>query len=78
MLDDLRRFVESNGCTFVGRLVPAFGPGRKEFHDRRITFVADTGKPQKKVTVLLTGGLDRYMEARFECSLVTHRGGGAL
>jgi hypothetical protein len=27
----------------------------------------------KKVTVLLTGGIDRYMEPEFECSIVIHR-----
>jgi len=74
MLEEIKRLVESNGCAFVGRLVPASGPSRKEFHDRRITFVPDAGKQQKKTTVLLTGGIDRYMEARFESSLVVHSG----
>jgi len=73
MLDDLKRLAQSNGSAFVGRLVPTSGPGRKEFHDRRLTFMIDAAKG-KKMTVLLTGGIDRYMEAKFECSIVVHRG----
>lgn len=74
MLEDLKRWVEGNGTTFAGRLLPGSGLGRKDFHDRRITFMLDPAKPQKRTTALLTGGIDRYMEAKFECSIVVHRG----
>lgn len=56
-------------------LDPRFGPRRRDFHDRRIVFVPDAKKTQKRVTVLLTGGIDRYLEPRFECGIVVHNCG---
>lgn len=47
MLQDLNKLAQNNGCSFVGRLVPTSGPSRKEFHDRRLTFVVDALKPKK-------------------------------
>jgi hypothetical protein len=54
------------------KLIPRFGPNRRDFHDRRVVFIADVKKPQKRVTVLLTGGVDRYWEPRFECGVIVH------
>lgn len=54
------------------KLMPRYGPGRRDFHDRRIVFITDAKKPQKRVTVLLTGGIDRYLESRFECGVIVH------
>ena len=54
------------------KLMPRYGPNRRDFHDRRLVFIADAKKPQKRVTVLLTGGIDRYLEQRFECGLIIH------
>jgi hypothetical protein len=58
---------------FAVTLIPRFGSRRRDFHDRRIVFVPDARKPQKRVTVLLTGGVDRYLEPRFECGIVVHQ-----
>jgi hypothetical protein len=71
MMDELKRLAQTNGCAFVGRLVPTSGRGRTDFHDRRLTFMID--EKAHRVTVLLTGGIDRYMEAKFECSIVVHQ-----
>jgi ATP-dependent helicase YprA (DUF1998 family) len=54
-------------------LIPRFGSRRRDFHDRRVVFVPDAKKPHKRVTVLLTGGVDRYLEPRFECGVVVHQ-----
>lgn len=54
------------------KLMPRYGPKRRDFHDRRLVFIADAKKPQKRVTVLLTGGIDRYLEPRFECGVIVH------
>ena len=56
----------------MGPLQPRYGPLRRDFHDRRIVFIADAKKPLKRVTVLLTGGIDRYLESRFECGVIVH------
>ena len=55
------------------KLMPRFGSVRRDFHDRRVVFIADAKKPQKRMTVLLTGGIDRYMELRFECGVIIHQ-----
>jgi hypothetical protein len=49
--------------------VPAFGLGRRDLHDRRLVFKT-AAKISKRIDVLLTGGIDRYMEARFETSVI--------
>ena len=72
MQEDLKRSVESHNSRLVCHLVPVSGPGRKDFHDRRISFIPDRAKPQRRVTVLLTGGIDRYMSPKFECSIIVH------
>lgn len=70
----LEKHLQAAGASNISvRLMPRFGPGRRDFHDRRIVFLADAKKPQKRVSVLLTGGIDRYLEPRFECGIVVHQ-----
>lgn len=54
------------------KTTPRYGPNRRDFHDRRLVFIPDAKRPQKRVTVLLTGGIDRYLEPRFECGVIVH------
>lgn len=69
-VEDLRRWLASKGTTFIPRPQPAIGRDRKYFHDRRIAFVLTPEPKRKQALVLLTGGVDRYMNSRVECSLV--------
>ena len=67
----LEKYLQAAGVSKVSvKLMPRYGPNRRDFHDRRIVFVADVKKPQKRVTVLLTGGVDRYLGPRFECGVI--------
>lgn len=50
------------GCTRI----PKYGPGRRDIHDRRLTFVMG----EQRTTVILTGGIDRYMDNRKECAVI--------
>lgn len=52
--------------------VPTFGPGKKDFHDRRIVFRFKEPITLKATTVLMSGGVDRYMNPQNECSIVIH------
>jgi hypothetical protein len=70
---DLRRFVESRGGKIKVDRVVTFGPGRRDLHDRRLVFKT-AAKTPKRIEVLLTGGIDRYMEARFETSVIVRNG----
>ncbi|HVU16613.1 MAG TPA: DEAD/DEAH box helicase [Candidatus Didemnitutus sp.] len=65
----IRKAVESRGAVFSVFKVPTHGPGRRDFHDRRVTFTTAAKQP-RKYTILLTGGIDRYMDARFETSVI--------
>lgn len=71
MLEDLGKVLKSKNTDFAFECVPSFGPGRKDFHDRRIVFFPDEKNTKKRITVLMTGGIDRYLGSKFECSLVT-------
>jgi predicted nucleic acid-binding Zn-ribbon protein len=71
MLQDLGKWLKDKHTQFEPDLVPTFGPGRKDFHDRRIVFFPDEKNPRKRITVLMTGGIDRYLDPKFECSVVT-------
>ena len=72
MLQDLEKWLKPKGISFAFELVPSFGPGRKDFHDRRIFFFPDESNLKKRITVVMTGGIDRYLDSRFECSVVIH------
>jgi len=70
--ENLRRFSESRGGKLKVDKIPAFGAGRRDLHDRRLSF-AIAGKTPKRIEVLLTGGIDRYLEPRFETSVIVRR-----
>lgn len=70
----LEKTLKAGGAPNVSvTLKSRFGPNRRDFHDRRITFIPDVKRFQKRIAVLLTGGVDRYTESRFECSIITHK-----
>jgi hypothetical protein len=69
LLSQFETLVRAAGCTVGVQQVPTYGPGKRDFHDRRFIFQDETDT-KKRITVLLTGGLDRYMDAACECSLV--------
>jgi len=75
LLQDLGKWLKAKGTDFAFELVPSFGPGRKDFHDRRIVFFPDEKNTKKRTTVLMTGGIDRYLDPKFECSLATQIAG---
>jgi hypothetical protein len=70
MIHDLEKWLKGKGASFSFQLVPIFGLGKKDFHDRRLVFQPDPTSTKKRVTVLMTGGIDRYLDSKFECSLV--------
>jgi hypothetical protein len=71
MIQDLEKWLKNKGAAFSFQLVPVFGLGKKDFHDRRLVFQPDQSNTKKRTTVLMTGGIDRYLDPKFECSLVT-------
>jgi ATP-dependent helicase YprA (DUF1998 family) len=71
ILTDLEKWTKTKGATFTFELVPSYGLGRKDFHDRRVLFSPDDSSIKKRISVLMTGGIDRYLEPKFECSIVT-------
>lgn len=72
---DFQKWVEGNGATGQVRQVQSRGPARRDFHDRRVllTPVSVGDRPTSRVSVMMTGGIDRYMQEKFECSLVRHK-----
>jgi hypothetical protein len=72
IIEDLRKWLLARGTVLRERIEPAKGPSRKYFHDRRIIFVGGTTDKPKRATVLLTGGIDRYMNVSLESSIVVH------
>lgn len=70
MIQDLEKWLKRKGATFSFQLVPVFGLGKKDFHDRRLVFQPEAASTKKRITVLMTGGIDRYLDSKFECSLV--------
>jgi RAD3-like DEAD/DEAH box helicase/helicase-like protein/uncharacterized protein DUF1998 len=69
---DVLGFAKAQGSQFKVERLPSFGPGRRDLHDRRLIFKF-AGKTAKRVDVLLTGGIDRYMDSRFETSIIVNR-----
>jgi hypothetical protein len=70
MIQDLEKWLKGKGASFSFHLVPTFGLGKKDFHDRRLVFQAEPSNPKKRISVLMTGGIDRYLDPKFECSIV--------
>jgi len=73
VIAELQRVVEPHGTAVDIRRVPSKGPHRVEFHDRRIIFQPDLNNARRRVTVLLTGGVDRYLDQKSECGIIAHR-----
>jgi ATP-dependent helicase YprA (DUF1998 family) len=73
VIAELERLLKSHGTVVDVRRVMMSGPHRVDFHDRRIIFQPDTNNPRRRVTVLLTGGVDRYLDRKFESGVITHR-----
>jgi hypothetical protein len=69
----LERALKPRGVALEVRRVVTSGPHRIDFHDRRIIFQSDLGNSRRRVTVLLTGGLDRYTDRKSECGVIAHR-----
>lgn len=70
MKTELERLLKSNGSEAKLERVPNFGPGRRDFHDRRIVFIPDVKTPKKRTLVLITGGMDRYMDHQKEIAVI--------
>jgi hypothetical protein len=74
VLEVLGRNLEQHGSALAVRRVARYGPsGRQDFHDRRVIFQSDDGASPRRVTVILTGGLDRYIADKFECGIIVFR-----
>jgi hypothetical protein len=70
MIQDLEKWLKGKGTAFSFQLVPVFGFGKLDFHDRRLVFQPEQSNTKKRITVLMTGGIDRYLDSKFECSIV--------
>ena len=73
MITEFEKALKSHGTALDVRRVATSGPRRTDFHDRRLIFQPDANNPRKRADVLLTGGVDRYLDPKFECSVITHR-----
>lgn len=68
---EVDRNLKRHGVVMEVRRVPTKGPNRVDFHDRRVVFRLDPNSA-KHVTVLLTGGIDRYLDQKSECGIITN------
>jgi hypothetical protein len=73
MIADLETALRAHGTALDVRRVVTNGPRRTDFHDRRLIFQPDCNNPRQRVLILLTGGVDRYLDQRFECGVIAHR-----
>lgn len=73
MISDFEKVLKSHGTALDVRRVVVTGPRRADFHDRRLIFQPDLKNPRKRVIVLLTGGVDRYLDTKLECGIIVHR-----
>lgn len=73
IMAEVDRKLKAHGVVTDVRRVSTRGPNRVDFHDRRVVFRPDP-KGTKHVTVLLTGGIDRYLDQRSECGVITNKG----
>lgn len=73
MITDFEKFLKPHGTALDVRRVVTSGPRRTDFHDRRLIFQPDVNKRHKRVVILLTGGIDRYLDKKFECGIIAHR-----
>lgn len=76
LIEDLEDFLKPHGVVLKVRRIAAtaaHGARRPDFHDRRLVFYPDLANARRRVTVLLTGGIDRYLKDGVECGIITHR-----
>jgi hypothetical protein len=73
MIADLEKVLKPHGTALDVRRIVTSGPRRTDFHDRRLIFQPDVNNPRKRVVVILTGGMDRYLDQKFECGIIAHR-----
>ena len=73
MIGEFEKALKTHGTVLEVRRVTTSGPRRTDFHDRRLVFQVDNNNPRKRAVVLLTGGVDRYFDPKFECSIIVHR-----
>ena len=73
MIADLEKVLKPHGTALDVRRIVTSGPRRTDFHDRRLIFQTDVNNTRKRVVVLLTGGVDRYLDQKFECGIIAHR-----
>jgi ssDNA-binding Zn-finger/Zn-ribbon topoisomerase 1 len=73
MIADLEKTLKAHGSALNVRRVVTTGPHRTDFHDRRLIFQPNSADSRRRTTVLLTGGVDRYLDPRFECGIIVHK-----
>lgn len=73
LMHDMANTLKSHATVLSFRCLAASGPHRADFHDRRLIFQPDAANVHRRVTVLLTGGVDRYLNDKVECGIITHR-----
>ena len=69
----LENALKSKGVELNIRFITKSNQTGKDFHDRRVIFQTDANNPRRRISVLLTGGVDRYLNSDFECGVITHR-----
>lgn len=69
LVQRLSEKLKSENIEFRCSRVPRHGAGRRDLHDRRVVFALPSGER----TVILTGGIDRYMDPKKECAVVVGR-----
>ena len=66
LLASLQKKMTDQDIDFECKRVPRHGPGRRDIHDRRLLFTIN----KKTTSVILTGGIDRYMDKHKECAVI--------
>lgn len=69
--EEFEKWLASQSASGGVKSVIARGPNRSDFHDRQIVFIPNV--PNIRTVVLLTGGVDRYMEPAWESVVIVHR-----
>ena len=71
--EEFEKWLASQSASGGVKSVIARGPNRSDFHDRQIVFIPNAAVPNIRTVVLLTGGVDRYMEPAWESVVIVHR-----
>lgn len=72
MKAELERLLQKQSGKAILERVPSYGSGHRDFHDRRAIFIPDAKLRKNRITILLTGGLDRYMNKDKEIAVIVH------